>query len=83
MKKIISLVVNALVANVVVVAVETIGDWIRLSSATITFAFWFVDINLCNVPIPTLVMSKVFGTILRASSALLDNLILFMSTLTI
>jgi hypothetical protein len=39
LKKIISLVVNALVANVVVVAVETIGDWIRLSSATITFAF--------------------------------------------
>ena len=83
MKKIISLVVNALVANVVVVAVETIGDWIRLSSATITFAFWFVATNLCKVPIPTLVISKTFGINLRASSALLANLTLFISTFTI
>ena len=82
MKKIISLVVNALVANVVVVAVETIGDWIRLSSATITFAFLFVETNLCKVPIPTLVISKVFGISLRASSALLASLILLISILT-
>lgn len=83
MRNILSSVVKTLVDNVVVVAVETIGDWITLSSAKITLAFWFVLTNLCEVPIPTLTISKVFGISLRASSALLANLTLFASTFTI
>ena len=55
----------------------------RLSSATTTFAFWFIEVNLWNVPIPTLVISKTSGTDLRASSALLASLTLFISTFTI
>ena len=81
--KIVSSVVNILLTNFAVVEVETTGDWMRLSSATTTFAFWFIEVNLCNVPIPTLVISKTSGTNLRASSALLASLTLFISTFTI
>ena len=64
------------------IAVETTGDWIKLSIASTTFAFWFVDTILCVDPIPTLVISKVFGMIFRASSALLASLIAFSLNLT-
>ena len=81
--KIVSSVVNILFTNFAVVEVETTGDWIILSSATSIFAFEFTEVNLWFVPIPALVISKTFGTDLRASSALLASLILFISTFTI
>jgi len=69
---------------VVVTALETTGDWIRLSIARTTFAFWFVDTILWRaVPIPILVISRDLGIILSASSALLANFIVFSSDLTI
>lgn len=74
---------NALIAKVVVCAVETIGDWMRLSIVTITFAFWLIAVNAWDVPIPTDVKSKTFGVKLKASSALLANLIPLSFTFTI
>ena len=62
-------------ARVVVIAVETIGDWIRLSIALSIFAFWFVATNLWEVPIPTLVISTATGFVFNASSAFLAILI--------
>ena len=59
----------------VVTAVDTTGDWIILSNANNALAFGFVATNLWEVPIPTLVISKTFGTTFKASSALLANLI--------
>ena len=73
---------NTWSARVVVTAVETIGDWIRLSSATITFAFWLVETNLCDVPMPTLSSSTTSGIDFRAFSALVAILITLSSTLT-
>ena len=32
--------------NVDVIALDTTGDWIKLSIATITFAFWLVALNV-------------------------------------
>ena len=69
-------------ARVVVIAVDTTGDWIILSRATITFAFWFVATNLCDVPIPTLSSSTIWGIDLSAFSELVAILILLSSTLT-
>ena len=77
-----SSVVKALIAKVLVTAVETTGDWIILSIATRTFEFWFVDTNLCTEPIPTLLMFSVLGVIFKASSALLASWIVFWSNLT-
>ena len=64
-----------ILSNVVVTAVDTTGDWIILSNANNALAFGFVATNLWEVPIPTLVISKTFGTTFKASSALLANLI--------
>ena len=66
----------------VVTDVDTTGDWIILSIATSTFAFWLVEINLWDVPIPTLSNSTTCGIDLSAFSALDAILILLSSTLT-
>ena len=66
----------------VVRAVETTGDWMILSSATTTFAFWLVDTNLCDVPIPTLSSSTTSGIDFSAFAALVAILITLSSTLT-
>ena len=58
-----------------VTAVDTTGDWMILSRVNNALAFWLVETNLWDVPIPTLVISKVVGTIPNASWALLANLI--------
>ena len=63
-------------------AVETTGDWIRLSIATRTFGFLFVAVNECPAPTPTEVKSSTFGIDLRASSALLASLMVLSLTLT-
>jgi hypothetical protein len=47
-----------------------------------TFAFCFFEVSEWDVPIPTVVKSKVFGTNLSAFSAELANLILDSLTLT-
>ena len=65
----------------VVTAVETTGDWITLSIATRTFAFWLVATNLWDVPIPTLSSSTAIGTALSALVALAATLIVLSSTL--
>ena len=69
-------------ASVVVIAVETIGDWMRLSMATNTFAFWFVAINVWAAPTPVEVKLITWGTDFRASSALLASLIVLSLILT-
>ena len=69
-------------ARVVVTEVATTGDWIRLSKATSTLAFWLVEINLWDVPIPTLSSSTICGIDLSAFSALVAILMLLSSTLT-
>jgi len=72
-------------SNVVVTAVETIGDWIRLSIATNTFGFWFVATNEWVAPIPaapTEVKLRTLGTDFRASSALLESWMVLSLTLT-
>ena len=79
----ISSVVNTWSVKDVVTAVETTGDWIILSNAKRTFAFWLVETNLCEVPIPTLVIFKTSGTILRAFVELDASFTLFSSTFTI
>ena len=50
-----------------VIAVATIGDWIRLSIPIRTLAFWLVETNLWEIPIPTWVISNTLGGFLRAS----------------
>ena len=77
----VSSVVNNVSASVVVTAVETMGDWIKLSIAINPLAFWFVETNLCEVPIPTLVKSTASGNGFNAFSALEAILILFSFTL--
>ena len=52
-----------------VTAVETIGDWIMLSIETNNLEFWLIELNLCEVPIPTLVISTTSGTVFSAFSA--------------
>ena len=69
-------------ASTVVTAVDTTGDWITLSIATTTLAFWFVAINLWEVPIPTLSRSTTTGIDLSAFSALVAILIKLSSTFT-
>ena len=69
-------------ASVVVTAVDTTGDWIILSIAINPLAFLFVATNLCEVPIPTLVMSTASGTGFSAFSALEAILISSSFTLT-
>ena len=73
---IISLVVNTSFSRWVVTAVDTRGDWIMLSSVTSTFEFWFIETNLWDVPIPTLVKSTLLTTPIRASFAVAASLIL-------
>ena len=68
--------------SVVVSAVDTIGDWMMLSIETRTFAFWLVDINLWEVPIPTEVISTTSGIALSAFSALVAIWMLLSSYLT-
>ena len=77
-----SSVVTTWSAKVVVTAVETTGDCIKLSIATNTFGFWFVDVNVCATPTPTDVRSRTFGIDLNAFSALLARLIVLSLTLT-
>ena len=77
-----SSVVNTWSAKVVVTAVETIGDCIKLSIAINTFGFWFVDVNLWEAPTPTDVRLRTSGTDFNASSALLARLISLSLTLT-
>ena len=60
----------------VVIAVATTGDWITLSIDKIALAFWLVDTNLWEVPIPTLVISNAIGILFNAFSAELASLIL-------
>ena len=65
-----------------VTAVATIGDWITLSIDTINFAFWLTALNLCDVPIPTLLISTTSGTVFNAFSAVSAILIESSSILT-
>ena len=73
---------NTICERVVVTAVDTTGDCKRLSKVKSAFAFWLVATNLWDVPIPTLVISKVCGIIFNASAAFLANLIVSSSILT-
>ena len=75
-------VVNAWSESVVVIAVPTTGDWMILSKQTITLAFWFVDTNLWDVPIPTFVRLTVSGIDNSAFCAVSAILILLSSTFT-
>ena len=77
-----SSVVKTWSAKVVVTDVATTGDWMILSKASSALAFWFLAINLWDVPIPTWVISNVSGTIFKAFSALDANLTLSSLTLT-
>ena len=70
-----------LVERPVVCDVETIGDWIKLSSAIRHLEFWLVALNLCEVPIPTLVSSIGIAIFLRAFSAVDASWILSSPTL--
>ena len=47
-----------------------------LSRLNITFAFGFVETNLCEVPTPTVVISKASGSFNKDFWAVSDNLIL-------
>jgi len=67
--------VDTLSVRVWVWAVDTIGDWIKLSIASKHLAFWFVAMNLWEVPIPTLSSSMAIGILLRAFSAVDASLI--------
>ena len=66
----------ALSAKIVVTEVPATGDWIILSIESMTFWFWFFEVKLWDVPIPTLVKSSGTAIALSASSADLANLIL-------
>ena len=69
------------VESPVVVPVETIGDCIILSIATKHLVFWFLAINLWEVPIPTLSNFNAIGSDANAFAAEVASLILSSSTL--
>ena len=65
-----------------VIAVDTTGDWIKLSIATITFAFWLVALKVWEDPIPTEVKLRTSGIDFNAFWALEDSFIKLLLTFT-
>ena len=80
---IISVVESAVVFKELVIAVETTGLWIILSIVIRTLEFCLVVNNLCEVPLPTLVMLIKFGFANCASTGLVANPTKVSSILTI
>ena len=65
-----------------VIALDTTGDWIKLSIATITFAFWLVALKVWEDPIPTEVKLRTSGIDFNAFWALEASLIKLLLTFT-
>ena len=63
---ILSSVVKTWPAVWLVIAVDTIGDWIILSKEMRAFLFWLTALKQWEVPIPTLVISTTSGTVWSA-----------------